>query len=95
MEIQTTVEEFPEKIRRLKISPKAAIRVIIDVQAAEDCEKGGKGTEKSKWAIAAERIAETPLSEEAAEHLRKTSREFRMNFRFKDLSDFGASEDDC
>ena len=84
MEIQTTVEEFPEKIRQLKISPKASIRVIIDLQEAEDSEKDGKGPEKSKWAAAAKRISKEAPLRGASDDLLKLSRDFRENFNFRE-----------
>ncbi len=91
MEIQTTVEEFPEKIRRLKISPKAPIRVIIDDTQIKTTEP----PQKSRWAEIAERISkESPLSEEAGKELRRLSREFRDNFRFREPPHFEHIEDD-
>jgi len=77
MEIQTTIKEFPEKIKQLGIPPDAAIRVILDDQVVNDPKEG---CEKSRWAVAADLISRTsPLSKEAAEHLRKHSRQFRGN----------------
>ncbi len=83
MEIQTKVKDLPDKIRQLNISPETIIRVIIDVQAAEDSERKGKEPEKSKWAMAVERISKEAPLRGASEDLIKLSRDFRDNFKFR------------
>lgn len=92
MEIQTTIEKFPEKIRKLNISPKTSIRVIIeDEEITQDSSK----TKKSRWAEIAEQISkESPLDEKAGEALRKASREFRDNFRFREPPSFEHTDND-
>ena len=94
MEIQTTVKDLPDKIRELRISPETIVRVIIDVHAAEGSEKDARDSDKSKWAAVADRIAKASISEEAAEYIRKASRDFRKNFRFRAPPHFDWIEDE-
>lgn len=92
MEIQTTIEKLPEKIRQLNISPKTSVRVIIE---DEDTTPESPKTKKSRWAEIAERISkESPLDEKAGEALRKASREFRDNFRFREPPTFEQTDND-
>lgn len=91
VEFQIKIKDIPEKIRTLGMSPEDIVRLVIDDAHIQS--KSSK-TKKSRWAEAVERISETPLSEEAAEHLRKASREFRENFRFREPPHFENIEDD-
>lgn len=86
MEIQTTVREFPQRIKNLNVSPETSIRVIIDQIKDQD--------QKGKWAKVAEKISvESPLRGHG-EVLKKVSQEFRNNFRFRKLPDFNHIEDE-
>ena len=86
MEIQTTIKEFPQRIKNLNVSPETSIRVIID----KFKDQGQKG----KWAKVAGKIsAESPLKG-YGEDLKKASQEFRSNFRFRKLPDFTHIEDE-
>ena len=85
MEIQTTIKDFPKKVRQLDVSPGASVRLIIkDVEIATKPPK----TKKSKWAEVAERISKEAPLRGASEEFLKFSREFRDNFRFREPPHF-------
>jgi hypothetical protein len=98
MKIQTTIKNLPEKIRQisqLQMPPNTSVWLIIDDKSMKELKENDEKPEKSRWVKIAERISrESPLDEEAGEELRRLSREFRENFRFREPPHFEHIEDD-
>ncbi|MBF0508325.1 MAG: hypothetical protein HQK57_05290 [Deltaproteobacteria bacterium] len=87
MEIQTTVKDFPNRVKSLHIHPDASIRVIIDaiqVEPEQKTEEPGELVEtKGKWAKVAERFRAEDNLKGISEEVNKLFREFRDNFSFE------------
>ena len=91
MEIQTTGKDLSATIEKLCITPETVIKLIIDTPDR----KSNPGEHQGKWAKVAEKLArENILSAEMGKSVRKASREFRDNFRFREPPHFEHFEND-
>ena len=76
MEIQTTVKDFPEKVRELRLSPNAFIKITLSDFA------DNREYKKSRWAKAVERIRSENYLKGKSEEANKLFRQFRDEFSF-------------
>jgi hypothetical protein len=76
MEIQTTVQNFSEKVRELGLPPNAFIKITLSDFADNRVHK------KSRWAKAAERIRSEDYLKGKSEEANKLFRQFREGFSF-------------
>jgi hypothetical protein len=76
MEIQTTVQDFSEKVRELGLPPNAFIKITLSDFTDNKVRK------KSRWAKAAERIRSENHLKGRSEEVNKLFRQFRDGFSF-------------
>ena len=76
MEFHTTVQDFPEKVRDLRLPPDAFIKITFNNFANYGVQK------KSRWAKAVERIRSENYLQGRSEEVNKLFRKFRDEFSF-------------
>ena len=76
MEIQTTVQDFSERVRELGLPPNAFIKITLKDFTNNKVQK------KSRWAKAAERIRSENYLKGRSEEANKLFRQFRDEFSF-------------
>jgi hypothetical protein len=76
MEFHTTVQDFPEKVRDLRLPPDAFIKITLSDFT------DNRENKKSRWAKAAERIRSEDYLKGKSEEANKLFRQFRDGFSF-------------
>ena len=76
MEIQTTVQDFSERVRELGLPPNAFIKITLQDFTNNKVQK------KSRWAKATERIRSENYLKGRSEEANKLFRQFRDEFSF-------------
>ena len=76
MEFQTTVQNFPEKVRELRLPPDAFIKITLSDFT------DNREHKKSRWAKAVERIRSENYLKGKSEEANKLFRQFRDEFAF-------------
>jgi hypothetical protein len=76
MEIQTTIKDFPKKVRELRLPPNAFIKITLSDLA------DNQELKKSRWAKAVERIRSEDYLKGKSEEANKLFRQFRDEVSF-------------